>query len=260
MINCLQRQWKMYIIFWRTLWWSWCCFNTNSVFEGQKGNHVLNYKFNKGSRVIDLNEEYNCIQLSLSSSFVKAECAREIFFDTRLKYAEDAKECIKILLKKQKLGVVKEACYDYRKRLSGEASALQNATLKKAWYMPYLKYFSNSILNKVRKTYGSVPLFVQYTLMYDLQWRFKVDLSIVRQTIDDETETFINECYEIASNFDDEIIIKQRYITIDVKCNILMNKYKEKAKIRLTDDGSYGIYVRDVLIQKVEYRDIYLDF
>lgn len=126
--------------------------------------------------------------------------------------------------------------------------------------MPYLKYFSNSILNKVRKTYGSVPLFVQYTLMYDLQWRFKVDLSIVRQTIDDETETFINECYEIASNFDDEIIIKQRYITIDVKCNILMNKYKEKAKIRLTDDGSYGIYVRDVLIQKVEYRDIYLDF
>ena len=229
-------------------------------FEGQKGNHVLNYKFNKGSRVIDLNEEYNCIQLSLSSSFVKAECAREIFFDMRLKYAEDAKECIKILLKKQKLGVVKEARYDYRKRLSGEASALQNATLKKAWYMPYLKYFSNSILNKVRKTYGSVPLFVQYTLMYDLQWRFKVDLSIVRQTIDDETETFINECYEIASNFDDEIIIKQRYITIDVKCNILMNKYKEKAKIRLTDDGSYGIYVRDVLIQKVEYRDIYLDF
>ena len=40
-------------------------------FDGQTGEHILNYKFKKGTRVIDLRKEYTCIQLSMPSSFFR---------------------------------------------------------------------------------------------------------------------------------------------------------------------------------------------
>lgn len=229
-------------------------------FDGAQGNHILNYKFKKGSRVIYLQNEYDCIQLSLSSAFIKAEYIDEICFDSRLKYAEDAKVCIKLLLKKQTLGVVKEAKYNYRRRSTGEESALQNATLKKAWYMPYLKYFSINTLNMVNKLYGYIPLFVQYTLMYDLQWRFKVHWETIQKVIGDDAENFTQQCYFIASQFDDAIILKQKYIPIDIKCNILINKHKANIQVKRLGHENYAFYVQNTLVQKVEKRNIYLDF
>ena len=42
-------------------------------FDGQSGQHPLNRKFAKGSRVIDLYREYSMVQLSMASTFVKAD-------------------------------------------------------------------------------------------------------------------------------------------------------------------------------------------
>ena len=107
-------------------------------FDGQTGEHILNYKFKK-TRVIDLDSEWQNPQLSLSSAFVKSACLAELRFDTRLKYAEDAQLILKILSDKHRLGVVCEAAYLYRKRSAGEASAIQSGTTKKAWYIDYMQ-------------------------------------------------------------------------------------------------------------------------
>lgn len=201
-------------------------------FEEQNGPHILNYKFTKGTRVIDLNKEYDCVQLSLSSAFITLEQARKINFDIRLQYAEDAKECVRILLDKQKLGVVSDAIYFYRKRKSGEKSALQNSGLKKAWYMPSLSYFSYSSLNKAKEKCGYVPLFVQYTLMYDLQWRFKVSMEQINSVLDKaESREFINKIYNILQYFDDKVILEQKHIWSEQKCFLLEKKYGEKARL-----------------------------
>ena len=42
-------------------------------FDGMVGEHPLNYKFKGRSRVVDLNEEWSFIQLSMSSAFFKNE-------------------------------------------------------------------------------------------------------------------------------------------------------------------------------------------
>ena len=47
-------------------------------FDGQTGNHILNYKFNQGTRVVDLDAEWENPQLSLSSAFVNWEVLREL--------------------------------------------------------------------------------------------------------------------------------------------------------------------------------------
>ena len=53
-------------------------------FGDASGEHVLNYKFAEGTRVVDLSRDENmdCIQLSTASSFIRSAVAQAIAFDT----------------------------------------------------------------------------------------------------------------------------------------------------------------------------------
>ena len=78
-----------------------------------------------------------------------------------------------VLQRKMKYGVVDKACYWYRKRMQGSSSAIQSSLNNKKWYLDYMKHFALwTAENSKAGNWGKVPLFVQYTLMYDLQWRF----------------------------------------------------------------------------------------
>ena len=106
-------------------------------FDGQTGQHPLNSKFRRGTRVINLEKEWNCPQLSLSCAFTRRECFENLQFDTGLSYAEDGQVALQILMNKLRMGVVKEARYMYRKRTAGAPSAIQASGTTAAWYLPY---------------------------------------------------------------------------------------------------------------------------
>ena len=40
-------------------------------FDAKEGPHVLNYRFDKGSGIVDLENEWNCIQMNVASVFFK---------------------------------------------------------------------------------------------------------------------------------------------------------------------------------------------
>jgi len=94
-------------------------------FDGQTGDHILNDKFKKGTRVIDLNSEYNMLQNSVT--FFTKNSIEDVFFDEKLKYSEDTKFVLTVLNKNRKLGVVSDCCYYYRKRADGNKSAVDTA-------------------------------------------------------------------------------------------------------------------------------------
>ena len=142
-------------------------------FDGKEGPHMLNGKYKNGSRVIDLCAEPNSPQLAVTSAFVRAKALEGKSFDTNLSYAEDAKLLQSILIEKQTLGVVADAIHLYRRRSSGQASAIQNSGNSPKWYFPYLEHFCLETLNACRERLGTVPRFVQYTIAYDLQWRVR---------------------------------------------------------------------------------------
>ena len=68
-------------------------------FDGESGAHRQNRKFRKGTRVINLLREWQVVQLSCSSAFIKMETAREMCFDLNLAYCLDGKQLLKCLLK-----------------------------------------------------------------------------------------------------------------------------------------------------------------
>lgn len=195
-------------------------------FEAKEGGHILNYKY-KQTRLINLLKEYNNPQLFTNSAFVKSQYKDVMKFNENMKYAEDAELINKILLNKGTMGVVKGTCYWYRYR-ANESSAIQTGTKRKEWYLDYLEYFSKELIKYSYNKKGFIPKFIQYVIMYDLQWRFKLkklDDSILD---DKEKELYKETLKKILKYIEAKIILEQKNISIYHKIYILKLKYSEE--------------------------------
>ena len=200
-------------------------------FDGARGQHPLNAKFKKGSRIIDLYREPSSIHLSMSSSFIKLECLQNIQFDTNLAFAEDAKILLPILAKKGTLGVLSNARYYYRKRSTGELSAIQKSQTVSEWYMPYLEHFQEATIRYFLDEYGYLPKFVQYTLAYDLQWRIKQ--TEVPETLfsNEEVTAYKEKLINLISMIDDDVWLNQKSLWQEHKLWALKKKYGHDPEI-----------------------------
>lgn len=192
-------------------------------YYGSNGTHPLNYKF-KQTRIVDLEKQYDYIQLSLSATLIKSECFKNRHFDIKLSYAEDAQLVIDILLDKMRYGIVCETSYLYRKR-DTEDSAVDLGRSKFNYYLPYIKNFIlQSILNSNNKK-KCIPQFVQYTCMYDLQWRFNncpiVEKGVLNNKEEQQYKRLIIKALHYINN---KIIWQQRYIDNRCKLEILSLK------------------------------------
>ncbi len=215
-------------------------------FDGKTGDHILNYKYKDGTRVIDLDVEYDKIQLQMGSCFLRREALEGMQFDTRLKFAEDAKVCLRVLAKKKKLGVIANAECQYRVRSTGEQSAIQTSEYSKDWYIPYLQHFSWSTFRWAKKNLGRIPRFIQFTVMYDLQWRFRMSMKIVEHVLEpQEAEEFRKLFYGLIPQVEDCVLMEQRHLWPEHKCFLMSRKHGMPVKLQRREDdmiptvGSY---------------------
>lgn len=218
-------------------------------FDAQTGDHVLNYKFNRGTRVIDLDREWANPQLSLSSAFVRWEVFSGLQFDARLCYAEDAQLVQRVLSHKCTLGVVAEGEYSYRRRSVGESSAIQASTHRSNWYLPYMDYFQLGTIEYYLERLGFVPKFVQYTLMYDLQWRIKLPDIPKGILTEEETEKYFEKIARVLTHIDDSIIMSQRNLWGEYKIFALQMKYANDVRKNLLDNDIIYCFGRDTVLR-----------
>lgn len=194
-------------------------------FEKKETAHRLNYKYKDGkNQIINLNTQYSYVQMSIASSFIKREVLNEHSFDTSLRYAEDAKVIMQLLLEHPYYGIVPSGCYYYRFR-NTQNSALNGTKLHKEWYLDCLKDYLLWALQTARQKYGSIPLFVQYNVMYDLQSRFGVPEIPAYILSPDEHEEFRTLLREILRSIDDKIILQQRNLSREQKDYIISLKH-----------------------------------
>lgn len=192
-------------------------------FEAKKGPHLLNYKFKK-TRIINLLEEYKCIQLSSSSAFIKSEVIKQYPFQIGMKYAEDALVINKILSHKMCYGVVSNGKYMYRRRYTND-SAIQSSESKKEWYTEYVKTFSKSLIDYYLQYKGFIPKYIQYLIMYDLKWRFKVAHVDINVLDNQEKEEFFINVKNVLGFIEDNILLEQSHIWFENKLHLLEIKY-----------------------------------
>lgn len=186
-------------------------------FDGASGSHPLNDKFERGTRVIDLDKEWYYAQNFISSTFVKADILKDFCFDTKMPLSEDLKFVQEIILRTHRLGVIQNTKYYYRRRSSGTQSAIQSKDCRKVWYIPTLQngllYLSNLAKNKE----GIVPRYLQYLMMYELQWRLKQKDVECSEMSSSECIDYYKLIQTLLKDIDDEVIMCQHFISADTK-------------------------------------------
>lgn len=228
-------------------------------FDGQTGDHILNYKFDEGSRIVDLDAEWMNPQLHIGSSFIKREMLDGMQFDVRLKYAEDAQLIQKILGRRHTIGFLASAEYGYRRRSEGEQSAIQLSTSRKAWYNDYLRYFSLGTITYFMENDGYVPAFVQNTIMYDLQWRLKVKKLPTHILSEQERKEYHALMHEILGYIQDSVIEAQHNLLREHKIHAL--RLKREGKLVFAEMANdIGIQLDDRIIYKMSSFPVKLEY
>ncbi len=215
-------------------------------FEALNTYPSLDFKFNR-DKIIDIFNDYDHIQLSVTSGFIRADAIEDIRFDTKVKYSEDAKFIFEILFKKEKLGIISSSVHLYRKRFA-ETSAIQTKGKDNDWYLVTPERCYKYVYDLSIKKYGYIIPYVQYYIMYDYQYRMKE--SIPDNINQEVISKYMKITTELLKEIDDEVILKQRNIFSEYKFEVFKIKYGEKVieKLKYINHKIYlnGMYLCDL--------------
>lgn len=201
-------------------------------FDKYEGQHPLNYKFEE-DKIINLKENWSYPQLSASSAFFKKELFDNYRFPESLINSEDTLMLNKMLLKNPKYGVVTEAIYWYRKR-GDESSTIDSSSSKKEFYTNRLNRYFKELIKLSIEEYGEVIKFIQYLIVYDIQWIFRTE-NITEILSNDEIKELYTAIQDVLSYINDEIILSLRNDSLNIRHHMLAIKY---GKIHLDLNGA----------------------
>lgn len=216
-------------------------------------NHILNYKFDE-SRIIDLIKEPNNPQLHVSSSFIRFDSIKDTVFLTNIIASEDANFVNKILLQKQKLGVLNTAYYFYRKH-QDFSSTLDNASKNIGYYTNRLNYHFLGLIDYSIKLHNFVPKFIQYTLIYDLFWLVNETKSEIFESLD--KKEFMDAIHKILNHVDEEVIWDNNNLKYDLLRKFLF--YLKFNDYHIIPDSGVKFMVSDKQIDKLSYHSFWID-
>lgn len=192
-------------------------------FEGSNAKHTLNYKYNS-TKIVDIEKDYNYSQLSSSSSFIKAEALKKRRFNEKMRYLEDALLMTDIIMEKMAYGVVSGTTYFCRKR-EDNSSATQSSSKKLEWFSHTIKNFHLNVLNTYNKKLGYIPYYIQYLVMYDIQWRLITPIAEDEQITSKVIAEYRKNIAKALSLISDKIILEQKNISGEYKIYCLSLKY-----------------------------------
>ena len=226
-------------------------------FDAAKGFHGLDYKFKKGTRVVDLSKEPDILTYHVTTLITRSKLIKKHQFDTKVAISEDMKFIAGLENENSKIIIIADEYFYYRKRKE-ETSAIQTSKKKKTFYTDTPKYVFEYILDlsknnkKLEKHYLNV-------LSYDLWWRlFGVDLGVLD---DKEKKDYIEEIRMLYSNIDDDIIVNRfvkDYLGLGNNMRALDFKYRKAIyeDIVPKEDGLY-LYNKKILDKNVLSFEVY---
>lgn len=230
------------------------------LFGDAKEPHLLNYKFDQGSRVVDLMspDHSDCILMNVISAFYNRTAVENLQFDTKLYHAEDTKFNLSVLMNKPRLGLVTGTKYNYRKHGGSTIDRVRTTSLS---YNQHLESFSMWALDEAQARFGYVPAFVQHTVMYDLQWKLRWDRIPMNVLTDREAEDYRRDLIGTARRIDDAVILRQRNLGTTYKAYVLGHKYGRSPEVT-ADAANSDVVLRfgDTAAVKVSEMRTTLEF
>lgn len=205
--------------------------------------HWANYKFKSENHVIDLLKTPDAVVFHVNSSIFKSSDLHEKYFDTDLINGEDIVFVHEILRDGyKKIGAIGKALYHYRDRSVGELSAIANSQNDERTYTSYLSNVLERLLKETKTIDGSIPKYVQHTVMGQLQWRFRVsDKGEQGKKILGEIgyQEYKEKALSLLQYIDDDVILTQKKLWNEHLYYLFKNKYGKRADLRTEGNRAF---------------------
>ena len=221
-------------------------------FEQINDLHALDYKFYK-SRVIDLRKEYNCIHISVASSFFRSNAIYGKKFIEGLISGEDTRFVHDLLLYKPFMGVLQKALYYYRKR-SNENLIVQTAKTKDAFYFITPNLVHNYLFDLSLALYNKPMPFIQYYIAYDIL--FRMVSSTYKYISLPKLIKYGQIIISLLRRIKDKYILEQRNVQNNIKIYALSKKYDEDQRKYIKFDKGKLKYHSFLMIEPEKNRQI----
>lgn len=200
-----------------------------AFFEASTGYHPLDYKFKKGTRIIDICDpaERDSFYNRCASAFIKTDCIGDVRFDTGLKFGEDGVFLTKIIGKYGRYGIVEDAVYYYRKR-HDESSAVQTQYTNPSFYYDTIDKYYYELINFSKERYGSVIPYFQSLIYYDMGYRI-IRRNLAYETLKPEDiKPYFEKLHDIMQYISDDVVFYSKsHKSIHKKAAAMELKYGE---------------------------------
>ena len=221
-------------------------------FELLNKYHLLDYKFYK-TRKVNLTKEYDCIQLSASSSFFRASEIKGKYFERGIFSGEDIRFIFNFIIFKPIIGIIKEAIYYYRKR-ADSSSAMQNNEQNIKFYFWTIEKVDEYIINLSIKIYNNILPFIQYFIAYEML--FRIEAKAFKYLDFQNYKRYCNVIQKYLNNVEDKYILEQRIFSSKLKILALSKKYNFDKRQLVSLHNNCFIYDNYLLINIKNYKNI----
>ena len=221
-------------------------------FENEHKYHPLDYKFYE-TRVVNLSKEYDCIQLSASSSFFRKSLLEGKYFKEGVEFCEDARFVNNILLYNPIMGLVKESIYYYRRR-SDLTSAINNQKQNLEYYFGTTSSVLKFLINISKTLYNEIVPFIQFLICYDLF--FRIQSSAYKFLDINNYKKYILIIKELLSQLEDKYILEQKILSNEYKIFMLTKKYNNDLRYNFKLANNSLNYSKYILIDLKEDKNI----
>ena len=221
-------------------------------FEAKDNYHYLDYKFYK-TRIVNLTEEYNCIQESTSTSFFLYSSIKTKEFKEGIKSGEDIRFVSEILLKNPLMGLIKEAVYLCRKR-EDTTSRTQTQQNDLDFYFSSIYNVGQYLMKLSLELYKQIQPFVQYYIAYDILFRFE-NLSF-KYLDSSDYKKYCELIESVLKMIDDKYILEQKNFISAYKILALSKKYNKDIRYDVYFEKGCLKYSDYTLINLKKYKNI----
>lgn len=198
---------------------------------------LFDFKFNQDIEVIDIFEQPEMVQFGLCSCLIRRTVAEKYRHDERIYHAEDMKYLTEIILEDRKYGVLPDALFFYRQRISSD-STLNTVACSDNWYDATVEHAYFFLINLSRKKFGKVIPYIQYILLSEVRGR--IDTRIPNNYSHEYKEKYIERIKGILKEIPDSLIINEPHLKEEKKIYALSMKHGDDFERRITlEDYTY---------------------
>lgn len=190
------------------------------------GNTNENYSSNnlEETKLINLVNQPNYIQKTISSTFIKSKVLLNFKFNENLRYSEGCSLINKILAIKKTIGFLNVPTYYYRKQFN-----LSELSEKKLfdyyYYTDYLDDFFLDLINYCKNRNEKFPDFIKFLIvnqLKDIVCQEKLDIF----PSDEERKTFWNKLYDICAPLNDASTLRNNELDSSLKVIYMYLRFK----------------------------------